>query len=344
MRIQKERVCCMASSKDVAREAGVSQATVSRVLNNPGSVRLDRREKVLDAIQKLNYQPNLIARSLVTNQTRTIAFISGSMRNNFFIDTMDSVINLAHEHGYRTMVFFDGNDSLRNIWNTIKGHQVDGVILSLIKLDDDIVKEIIHSNIPHMFLSRRPREGGHYVEIDNRLAGELIASHIIELGHRRIAVLSGELCYSTFLGRKEGIDQAFNQAGLTLNDELVHYMNTASLMDIEKVIRKMFHSHEPPTAIICTSDAMAFACMDILLGMGLSVPGDVSITGIDDSKLSAHQSFRLTTVGHKLFEMGEIAVEHVLEMIEHKELDKKRQMVLRPELVIRKTTAKLAQD
>src|SRR5690554_2120274 len=134
---------CMASSKDVAQEAGVSQATVSRVLNHPERVRSDRRKKVLDAIQKLNYQPNLIARSLVTNKTRTIAFISGSMRNNFFIDTIDSVTSLASEHGYRTMVFFDGNNSLKDMWNTIKGHQVDGVILSLIKIDDPIAHEII---------------------------------------------------------------------------------------------------------------------------------------------------------------------------------------------------------
>lgn len=333
----------MTSSKDVARFAGVSQSTVSRVLNNPDRVRSDRREKVLEAIRILDYQPNLIARSLVTSQTRTIAFISGSMRNNFFIDTIDSVINVASQHGYRTMVFFDGSESLKDMWNTIKGYQVDGVILSLIKLDDTVVQEIINSNIPHMFLSRRPRQNGHYVEIDNQLAGELIASHIIELGHTRIALLSGELCYSTFLGRMEGIEQVLSRSNLPLDPELVHYIDTSTLNEIEIVIGKLLHSIDPPTAIICTSDAMAIACMDIVLGMGLRVPEDVSITGIDDSKLSAHQSFRLTTVGHKLFDMGEIAINQVLDMIEHKEPDKRRQIVLKPELIVRKTTTKPAQ-
>ncbi|NHN29034.1 LacI family DNA-binding transcriptional regulator [Paenibacillus agricola] len=330
----------MVSSKDVARAAGVSQATVSRVLNNPESVRPVKRNKVLEAIQQLNYEPNLIARSLVTNNTRTIAFISGSMRNNFFIDTMDSIINLAKDRGYRTMIFFDGNESLKDIWSTVKGHMVDGVILSLVSMDDPVLEDIMNSGIPHMFLSRRPRFGGNYIEIDNRLAGELIASHVVELGHRRIALLSGELQYSTFLGRKEGIDKVMAEAGLPLEAGLVHYINTATLSEIEKVVWKMMQFNEPPTAIICTSDAMAIACMDVLLGMGLSIPGDVSISGIDDSKLAAHQSFQLTTVGHKIFEIGEIAVENLLEMIGHKEIDKKRQIVLRPELMIRRTTAR----
>jgi LacI family transcriptional regulator len=152
--------------------------------------------------------------------------------------------------------------------------------------------------------------------------------------------LSGELEYSTFLGRKEGVDKVMAEAGLPLADGLVHYINTASLNEIEKVVWKMMHLNEPPTAIICTSDAMAIACIDVLLGMGLTVPGDVSISGIDDSKLSAHQSFRLTTVGHKVFEIGEIAVENLLEMIENKEADTSRQITFRPELIIRQTTAR----
>jgi DNA-binding LacI/PurR family transcriptional regulator len=333
----------MVSSKDVALAAGVSQATVSRVLNNPESVRSARRNKVLEAIERLDYQPNLIARSLVTSNTRTIAFISGSMRNNFFIDTMDSIINLANDRGYRTMIFFDGNVGLKDIWSTIKGQMVDGVILSLISMDDPVIEDIIHSPIPHMFLSRRPRSGGHFVEIDNQLAGELIASHIVGLGHRRIALLSGELEYSTFFGRKEGVDKVMAEANLPFEDGLVHYINTASLSEIEKVVWKMMQRKEPPTAIICTSDAMAIACIDVLLGMGISIPGDVSISGIDDSKLSAHHSFQLTTVGHKVFEIGEIAAENLLEMIEHKEMDKKRQIILRPELMIRQTTARLVE-
>jgi DNA-binding LacI/PurR family transcriptional regulator len=330
----------MVSSKDVARVAGVSQATVSRVLNNPESVRPDKRAKVLEAIEKLDYQPNLIARSLVTNNTRTIAFISGSMRNNFFIDTMDSAINLANDRGYRTMIFFDGSEDMRDIWNTVKGHKVDGVLLSLIKLDDPIVQDIIQSEIPHMFLSRRPRQGGNYVVIDNSLAAELITTHIAELGHRRIGLLSGELCYSTFLERKNGFEKVMMEAGLPIENELIHYINTAKLTEIEKTVWKMMHLHEPPTAIICTSDSMAVACLDVLLGMGLRVPEDVSLTGIDDIKLASHQAFRLTTAGHRIFEIGEIAVENLLEMIEHEEIKKARQIVLRPELIIRQTTAR----
>jgi LacI family transcriptional regulator len=329
------------SSKDVAKHAGVSQATVSRVLNNPDSVRALKRTKVLASIQALNYQPNLIARSLVTNSTRTIAFISGSMRNNFFIDTMDSAINLANERGYRSMIFFDGAENMKDIWQTIKGLKVDGVLLSLVQLDDPLTQEIIDSSIPHMFMSRRPRQGGNYVEIDNMLAAELVTRHVIEQGHTRIACLSGELHYSTFYKRKHGFEKAMNEANLPIHPELLHDIDTNTLTGIEKVVWQLMQTTQPPTAIVCTSDAMAVACLDALLSMGCKVPEDVSLTGIDDTNISSHQAIQLTTVGHRVFKMGEIAVSNLLEMIEDETArTKTRQLVLKPELVVRKTTAK----
>lgn len=331
----------MVSSKDIAKAAGVSQSTVSRVLNNPNSVRPLKREKVLKIIKELNYQPNLIARSLVTNSTRTIAFISGSMRNNFFIDTMDSAINLANDRGYRTMIFFDGAESMKDLWQTIKGHKVDGVLLSMIRLDDPLSEEILSSPMPHMFLSRRPQNGGNYVEIDNSLAAELVTQHIIDQGHTTIACLSGELHYSTFFERKCGFERAMNNAGLPMDKAMIHYIDTHSLSGIKKAIWQLMQNDSRPTAIICTSDAMAIASLDVLLSMGYSVPKDVSLVGIDDTNISAHQAIQLTTSGHRMFKMGEIAVENLLEIIEKREvLTKTRQIVLKPELIIRKTTAK----
>ncbi|MCG5026942.1 LacI family transcriptional regulator, partial [Anoxybacillus flavithermus] len=120
----------MISSKDVAKLAGVSQATVSRVLNNAKSVKPETRKKVLQAMEILRYQPNLIARSLVTNSTKTIALISGTLKNGFFVETTDSIINLATKHGYKTMVYFEGEAKLKDIVDTVMGNKVDGILMS----------------------------------------------------------------------------------------------------------------------------------------------------------------------------------------------------------------------
>ncbi|BCJ86281.1 LacI family DNA-binding transcriptional regulator [Effusibacillus dendaii] len=328
----------MVSSRDVAKMAGVSQATVSRVLNNPESVKPDTRKKVLRAIDELGYQPNLIARSLVTNSTRTIALISGTLSNGFFVETTNSIVALATNRGYKTMVYFEGAMALRDIFDSIRGNQVDGILLSSIKLDDPVFEEIERSGIPYMLFNRRPRSGGNYVVFDNCMSGELITHHLLQLGHRRIAFISGETNISTFLERKIGVEKALNEAGLSLEPDLFHVCDTSS-SEVEKITLKLMHMSNPPTAILCATDAMAFSCMDAVLSLGLRIPEDVSLAGIDDIRMASHHAIQLTSIGHHKFRMGEIAAENLIEMIEQGvDPDHPRQIILQPELVVRKTT------
>ncbi|MFC4766210.1 LacI family DNA-binding transcriptional regulator [Effusibacillus consociatus] len=330
----------MISSRDVAKMAGVSQSTVSRVLNNPESVKPDTRNKVLRAIEELGYQPNLIARSLVTNSTRTIALISGTLSNGFFVETTNSIVDLATNRGYKTMVYFEGAMALRDIFDSIRGNKVDGILLSSIKLDDPMFEEIERSGIPYMLFNRRPRKGGNYVILDNFSAAEMITHHLLELGHRRIAYISGETNISTFFERKIGFEQVLREAGLSLQPDLFHVCDTSS-SEVGKITLKLMHMSNPPTAILCATDAMAFSCMDAVLSMGLRIPEDVSLAGIDDISMASHHAIQLTSVGHHKFRIGEIAAENLIEMIEHGvESDRPRQIILQPELVIRKTTGR----
>lgn len=208
----------MTSSKDVAKLAGVSQATVSRVMNNPESVKPATRSKVLRAMEQLHYKPNLIARSLITNSTRTIALISGSLDNGFFVETTDSIVRLATKHGYKTMVFFDDGSNSREIFDMVMGNKVDGILMSNITLDDPLFEEIESLGIPYMFFNRRPRNGGNYVVLHNEMAGEMITNHLLDLGHERIAYISGHIKHSTFYERKLGFEKAMRSANLQLSE------------------------------------------------------------------------------------------------------------------------------
>jgi LacI family transcriptional regulator len=330
----------MISSKDVAKLAGVSQATVSRVMNNPESVKPSTRKKVLSAMEQLNYKPNLIARSLITNSTRTIALISGSLNNGFFVETTDSIVNLATKHGYKTMVFFEGSASTREIFDTVMGNKVDGILMSNITLDDPMFEELEHSGIPYMFFNRRPRHGGNYVVLDNIMAGKIITNHLLDLGHERIAYISGHMNLSTFYERKQGFELAMREANVEIRQELMCIINpTAS--EVEKTTWNLMQMKNPPTGIIYATDAMALIGMDTIMSMGFGIPEDISIAGIDDIKISSHHAVQLTSVAHHKFLIGDIAVESLIKMIEDGDkFQTPHQIVLKPEIVVRKTTAK----
>lgn len=327
----------MVSSKDVAKLAGVSQATVSRVMNNPDIVKQQTRAKVLKAMKQLNYKPNLIARSLITNSTRTIGLISGSLNDSFFVETTDAIVHLATEHNYKTMVFFEGSAQPKEILDIVIGNKVDGILMSNITLDDPLFKEIEDSQIPYLFFNRRPRVGGNYVVLENIAAGEMITHHLLDLGHRRIAYLSGGMNLSTFYERKLGFEQAMHSRKIPIDPSLISIINPIG-DDVAKTTWQLMQMQDPPTGIIYATDAMALIGIDTLLSMGYRIPEDVSIAGIDNIKAAEHHAIQLTTVSHQHFSMGEIAMETLIKIIEHKE-SLPTQIVLKPKIIVRKTTA-----
>ncbi|MFY0545843.1 LacI family DNA-binding transcriptional regulator [Brevibacillus sp. H7] len=331
----------MVTSKDVAKLAGVSQATVSRVLNDYPGIKKSTKEKVLNAMAQLQYRPNLIARSLVMNQTRNIALISGTLENSFFAETTDKIVRLAAQKGFNVMVYFESMGDNVSLFESIISYKPDGIILSSILLDDPMFQSLEDSGIPYMMYNRRPRSGGNFVVIDNRLAGEMITEHVIQLGHRRIAFISGHIDVSTFFERKKGYEDAMRKHKLAVDPSLVPITN-ATPEEVEKATLQLMHISSPPTAIICGNDAMALRCMDVLMALGLRIPEDVSLCGIDDIDMAAHHAIRLTTVGHYKSQMGVLAIENLIDLIENgSDSTSQKQIVLRPELVVRETTAHL---
>ncbi|MFD2831178.1 LacI family DNA-binding transcriptional regulator [Corticicoccus populi] len=333
----------MVSSKDVAKGAGVSQPTVSRVLNKPDSVKPETREKVLRTMQTLGYKPNLIARSLITNNTKTIALISGPVCNEFFAESIDSIVRKADEYGYKIIVYFDEEENLDDILKSVSGFNVDGILMSSITLEESQLEKIKALNTPYMFFARRSKLKSNSVTLDDKRASVMLTNHLIDLGHEKIAMITGESDRSTFLERRQGFDKAINAAGVDIPDSYYIKIKDSSRKEVGEAVKKLIQLYEPPTAVLCASDAIAISAIDVLLSMNLRVPEDISICGFDNVGLSSHRAIQLTSIGYDGGHIGEIAVQHLIKQMNRKEraLEDQDYKILSPKLFIRKTTKEI---
>lgn len=306
----------MASSKDVAKYAGVSQTTVSRVLNNPEMVQKKTLDKVLGAIDALNYQPNSIARSLVNNKTKSIALLSGPLHNPFFAESTTSIVNYAKEKGFNVNVHFENFGSNLEVYQDIVGNKVDGIILSSILYEDPIFERLNRLNAPFVMFNRKHEEAGHFIEMDNVQAGRLATEHLIRLNHVNIVWVGGPMNMSTFWGRFEGFKQIFEEENLLLNEQNIIITDT-SREAIFKETAAIMSRKNRPTAIYAATDSIAIFMMDFLLQKGYKIPQDISIIGTDNVNLSSHAAFQLSTVAITTEEnLGRIAMETLINLIE----------------------------
>lgn len=308
----------MVSSKDVAKYAGVSQTTVSRVLNTPHLVKRNTVKKVMDAIDELNYIPDGNARSLVQRKTSTIALISGPLHNPFFAETTTAIVNYASEQGFRTNVHFINDENVEEVYNSVFENKVDGIILSSIYLDDPIFAKLEKSTIPFVLFNRKHKSEKNFVEIDNQEAGYLAASHLVESGHQEITWVGGPLTISTFKGRLEGYIYALQHRQLPIEREKIFITDTKR-ENLYETFLALQNLPQKPTAICAATDAIAIRLMDFYISAGYLIPEDLSIIGIDNVELSHHASINLTTIGMEDTKgLGYLAIEELIEMIRQK--------------------------
>ncbi|KOS60563.1 LacI family DNA-binding transcriptional regulator [Lysinibacillus agricola] len=308
----------MVSSKDVAKYAGVSQTTVSRVLNTPHLVKKPTLDKVMKAIDELNYIPNAHARSLVQNKTGTIVLLSGPLHNPFFVDTTTAIVNYANDMGYRVNVQFVNDKNLSEAYATAIEHKVDGIVLSCILIDDPFFEQLKRMNIPFITYNRKHKNNEYFVEIDNFEAGYLAAKHIIELGHKQLAWVGGPLTVSTFNNRFLGFMQALQDAKIEIKDSYIFNTDT-SKVSISQAFQTLTETPHPPTAICAGADSLALNLLDDAMRSNISIPNELSIIGIDNVELSQHGAIQLTTVGSISEQnLGFLAIKKLIEMIENK--------------------------
>ena len=310
----------MVSSKDVAKKAGVSQSTVSRVINNPESVSKNKREKVERVMKELNYIPNSVARSLISNKTNQISLISGTLNNPFFVEATRTIVNTAYKKGFTVNVFFEEDVSKESLYKTVFSQKSEGIILSSMYYESQYFDDLLKLGVPYIMFNRRHKNGGNFVEIDNREAGYIGTHYLVSKGHSDIHFFSGELEKSTFLNRYKGFCEAMDELNIDYDDSSISITKQKPELIIEE-LEKVLSKKSRPSAIFAATDMIALTLIDCLQKMDFSIPEDIAIIGIDNTDTLRHSSFNLTSIGPVEGEhLSVIAVEQLFKMIENGEM------------------------
>jgi LacI family transcriptional regulator len=331
---------------DVARRARVSRATVSRVLNRYPHVRSEVRARVERAMAALAYRPDAVARSLARRETRTLGLVVTDITNPFYAETAAAIVKAARAHGYTVILCDTDNipDLQAEYIEVLRQRRVDGIILGSVFLRDPAVERLIASGMPCMLYNRRLRSGrGNYVVLDNLRAGRELTRHLLGLGHRRIGFIGTLAGLSSAADRRRGYRAALQEAGVRPQAQFVRMRGVKPELAREAA-REILALPDRPTAIVASSDRVALSVIEIAEEMGLAVPGDLAVVGVDNIPMAAHQAIQLTTMDQHLAEMGRLAVEGILDLIRDPERYQRSplQHVLAPTLIVRRTCGALA--
>ena len=323
---------------DVAQHSGVSYQTVSRVINNHPSVSDETRKRVLKSIQELKYRPNRAARSLVTNRSDTIAIISFGTTYYGPGQMLSNITQHAKKRGYRvspSAVEQLRREEITAALDNLHEHLIDGLIIIAPILSDFTteIKELIGS-IPFIQIDTKPQPGQASVGIDQGYGSRLAVEHLIGLGHRKIAEISGPMTWYDAIMRHKSWMDTMDQHGLphALSVE-GHWSAQSGYAGMQSLLK----SRADFTAVVVGNDQMALGAMAALSEHGLRIPEDVSVVGFDDIPESAYFLPSLTTVHQDFSALGEQSVEYLVSLIKQPHTPV-HQRVLYPELVIRKST------
>ncbi|MBE3578676.1 LacI family DNA-binding transcriptional regulator [Caldanaerobacter subterraneus] len=327
--------------KDIARLANVSVTTVSRVINNkPEGVSEETRQKILKLVKELGYQPNAIARGLVTKKTKTIGLIIPDISNPFFPDIARGVEDSAHIYGYNVFLC-NTDDNLEKESEYIKALKekyVDGIIFtsSSIPKHEHII-ELVESGIPVVIMDRRVDSENIYgVFLDNYEGGYIATKHLIDLGHEKIGCITGPLYTKSAKERLEGYKKALLDSGIKIDEKLIFegdYKINGGIIGAERLLK----DNKDMSAIFACNDLMAYGAYKTIRSFGYKIPDDISVVGFDDIQLSQILEPQLTTIKQPAYDMGLTAARMLIKLIEGKKL-KKKIINFRPQLVIRQST------
>lgn len=334
----------MHTIRDVARLAGVSVATASKVLNNKGSVRPKLAERVLSAMTALDYHPDQVARSLKVRQTQTIGIVIPDITNPFFTDVIRGVETEARGRGY-SLILADSNEDAaleKANLNMLLARRADGVLLAP-TVDSAIQWRQTRRRCPLVLFDRLcPGLKCSAVVADNFGGAYDATRHLLSLGHERIAIITGRLELPNAFDRLEGFRQALQEAHLPLPQEYLRRGNFQFESGYQHGLELM-RLPELPTAIFSCNNKMTLGLMRALYELRVLCPDQVSVLGFDDFDWSANFSPRLTTVAQPTLEMGKQAAQMLFSKIESfksaVESDEEEILSLKATLQIRESTA-----
>ncbi|GLG02822.1 LacI family transcriptional regulator [Alicyclobacillus hesperidum subsp. aegles] len=288
------------SLQEVARVAGVSIATVSRVINGNYFVTDETKQRVLEAIQKLNYRPNGVAKSLRGARTKTIGLIVPDIPNPYFSSIIAEVEHSAHDNGYNIILGNSNDDPQKEIslLNLMFEKRVDGIVIAPSRSKaSETLSEFIREKTPIVIVDRKLEdlEVSTVVE-ENEVSSYELVNHLIIMGHRRIALINSSMDISTVKARGSGYLRALTDAQIEVDESIIKLGKFDTVTGYTSTKSLFSGKHEPPTAIFCANNVIAVGCLIALRELNLSVPSDVSVICFGNILFQELISPKLTTV------------------------------------------------
>lgn len=341
------------SIRDVARECNVSVATVSRVLNNSGSVKEETRKLVQDVIDRYNYRPNELARGLYTQRTKSIGVILPEITNHFFAKVFLEIEKAAIEYGQTVFLCNTLSDNALQDFYTLRlsEKQVDGLLLlggranetktniQYVKLLKDVIYPtpvvIINGKLDNYY------DNCASVSSDEHEAMFQALAYLTGLGHRKIAFLGGKRGIMSTDIKLKALEKAKNSYDYTIKEEWIKVSNY-TYQGGEQSMLELLKEKELPTAIIAINDEVAAGIVNTCISKGYNVPGDFSVLGFDNSSISTITMPKITTISHPYEELGSIAVDFLNNMINDKPLKGVTNISLKMSIVERESCREIS--
>ena len=307
----------MITIKDVASRAGVSAATVSRVLNNQPNVTPQLRTRVLEAIEQLNYQRNRVAQSLRVKSRQILGLIIPDIRNSFFTAVARGVEDVAYEHGYSLVLCNTDEDPARErlYLDIMLAERVAGTIVAPVAEVDNHCHVLLDDGIPVVAMDRRMRDLDVDTVVVTNFAGAYQAvSHLIQEGHRRIGFIGGILQATTGRERYEAYKKALDDHGISLEEDLMTVGDSRQDSGYRLALQ-LLGLKEPPTALFAANNRMVLGALIAIQERGLRIPQNIAVVGFDDMPWAALLNPPLTVVAQPTYELGQMATEMLIARI-----------------------------
>lgn len=327
----------MANIQDVAQAAGVSVATVSRFFNDRSAVSLKSRKKVDEAIKQLNYEPSVLARNLRKTESRLLLVLIPKISNPFYSEIINGIQDVAINNRYNILLCeTDSNPEREDIYfNLVRNKMADGIITMDPAVQVDSLIELAASH-PIIQCSEYAVESGiPYVTIDHEEAAYQAVRHLIQLGHKEIALINSHEKFLYSRKRENGYKRALEKDNLPFNEEWIIRCEELEFINGQLAMRKILGGNNRPTAVFAVSDLLAIGALKELHHVGLHVPNDMALVGFDKISFSNMTHPPLTTIAQPMYEMGKISAKMLINKISGKKVES---ITLDYELVIREST------
>lgn len=325
--------------KDIAKLAGVSYGTVSRVLNDRPGVNPKTKEQVLRVIDEVGYKPNAIARSLVTKQSKSIALIVPDISQPFFGEIALSVDRETFKRGYNTILCntnFDMEIEKRKL-QFVHEKRVDGIIIRPAREDSRQYREM---DVPTVLISHTDDKFLNYIDIKNFEGGYIAGEHLGECGYKNVAYIGGYKEEYLTQERLKGFRAALEENGLELKESMMRF-GDLSIKTGYNGFADLLEAGTMPDAVFCANDQIALGVMHKAEEKGIKVPDQLGVVGFDNEVMTSFPQINLTTISQPADVMGKLAAQILIEKLENPENDKPIKKLIAPELILRGTTKRL---